>query len=361
MKASHKLLLVAAILMAAVSVWMAMGAPLPTQKKSTTPDDMVTPVARHTIESELILTGEVVPAFQVDVKGEVGGKVKKVHVQTGQFVRKGDPLITIDDTDLLTEKKSAQTQIDGAELEVDKKKGNYKRAKELFKSKLISQEIFSNLEADYRIAENALLKAQSQMQSVEDKLSKTRILAPSDGTVLDLFVNPGQVVVAAASVNSGTSLMTFADLSQLLINSHINQMDYTKLHLGTQVEVQMTDDVEHPVKAHVEFIAPLATVKSNIKGFEIQAAIDEADARLKPGMSVSMKVSLAKAKDSIAVPIAAVFVEGGERVVYVRKAGETERRKVVTGIANLSFVEILSGLEEGEEILLTEPVHKNKS
>lgn len=355
MKRPHKLLMLLAIAMAAVAIWFGMGRPMPQKSDQKETDTPLAEAKRRTIESELLLTGEVASASQVEVKPEVGGKVREVHVRTGQFVRKGDPLITIDDTDLLTEKATVQTEIDGANLEVDKKRGNYERAKKLFEAKLISQEIFANLEADMHIAENSLLKAQSRMRTVGDKLNKTRILAPSDGTVLDLYVNPGQVVVAAASINSGTSLMTFADLSQLQINSHINQMDYTKLQLGTEAEIQMADDVENPVKARIEFIAPMATVKSNIKGFEIQATVEDPDARLKPGMSVSMKVSLAKASNSVSVPIAAVFVEGNERVVYVRKVGGTERRKVTVGITNLSFVEIKAGLDEGEEILLVEP------
>ncbi|MCX7869378.1 MAG: efflux RND transporter periplasmic adaptor subunit, partial [Terrimicrobiaceae bacterium] len=202
-------------------------------------------------------------------------------------------------------------------------------------------------------AENTLEKARSRLRTVEDKLRKTRILAPADGTVLDILVNEGQVVVAAASVNAGTVLMNFADLSRLLINSHVNQMDAPSLKVGQSLEVNMP--TAPPLHATIEFIAPLATVKNNIKGFEVQALLDARDSRLKPGMSVSMTVPVARAAGAVAVPVAGVFREEKQTVVYVRKAGSIERREVEVGISDLGFAEIRSGLAEGEQILLYRP------
>jgi RND family efflux transporter MFP subunit len=317
--------------------------------------EMVATAEVRDIESSLLLTGEVTPAFKSEIKAEVGGKIREIHVNVGDFVKKGGLLVTIDDTDLLTEKAAAETEIAGAQLAVDKNRGNYERAESLFKQKLISQEVFSNLEADLNISKNTLAKAESRLQIVMDRLSKTKITAPVDGTVLDIPVTEGLVVVAAASVNSGTILMTFADLSQLLIESHVNQVDAPRLVRGQPVEVNMSDSTEEPVKARIEFIAPLAIVKNNIKGFEVQALIEDDSGRLKPGMSVSMNVPVGKAQHAVSVPVSAVFKESKKNIVYVRKGGTTEKRNVTVGVNNLSHVEIKSGIEAGEEILLVEP------
>jgi len=317
---------------------------------------LVTSAERRDISSTLLLTGEVVPAFQVDIKAEVGGKVKELHAATGEFIKKGEPLVTIDDTDILTDKSAAETEIAGAQLAVDKTKGNYDRARALFEQKLISKEVFKNLEADYAISQNSLEKARARLRTVEDRLRKTIIRAPSDGTVLDVLVNEGQVVVAAASVNSGTVLMNFADLSRLLINSHVNQVDAGSLKNGQEIEVNISGEKQDALKARIEFIAPLATVKNNIKGFEVQALILENSDRLKPGMSVSMTVPVAKAENAVSIPVSAIFKDNKETVVYVRKgAGSPERRRVEVGISDLGFAEIRSGLDEGEEIFVVEP------
>ncbi len=322
------------------------------------PADLLAQAERRDLESTLLLSGEVIPAFQVDVKPEVGGKIKELRVETGQEVKRGDLLAIIDDTDLMTEKSAALTEIAGARLSVDKNKGNRDRAKALFDEKLISKEVYANLDADLRISENSLLKAESRLQTVEDRLSKTRIIAPADGTILNLPVNEGQVVTAAASVNSGTLLMTFADLSRLLIDTHVNQMDVGKVSPGQKILVKVQGGDEQPISAIIDFVAPLATVKNNIKGFQVEAEIQDNAGRLKPGMSVSMTVPVGEAHGAVSVPIAAVFSENDENVVYVRSSQSgkiADRRKVTVGLSNLSFAEITSGLDEGEEILLINP------
>lgn len=315
-------------------------------------------VERRDIESNLLLTGEVTPADQVDVKAEVGGKIKQLSVELGQTVKKGDLLAVIDDKDLQTEKLGAQTDIDGAQLAVTKTQGNYERAKALYEQKLISKEVYSNLQSDYEIAQNTLEKAERRMEGVQDKLIKTRILAPFNGTVIDLPVIAGQVVTSSGSVNSGTIIMKFANLSDLQIYSHVNQADAPRLSEGQPVEITVADGMAKPYKGHIILIAPLATVKNSVKGFNVRAEIEGADRRLKPGMSVNMNVPVGKADNAVSVPVTAVFRERKDDVVYVLKDGSTEKRQVTVGLTDYSFAEIKSGLKEGEEILLVEP---NKS
>jgi len=337
----------------AVASWQGwIRRPSPATEKQSSPSATAT---RESVESKLLLSGEVTPALQVEVKGEVGGKVKTIHVAAGQNVKKGDLLVTIDDTDLLNELASAQTEIDGARLSVDKNRGNFERARALFEQKLISKEVFANLEADFRISENTLEKSERRLQTVKDRLSKTRILSPGDGTILDLLVNEGQVVVAAASVNSGTTLMLFADVSRLLINTHVNQMDVGRLVPNGKMLIHLSDAADDIAEARIEFIAPIATVKNNIKGFEVQSVLEHNDGRLKPGMSVSMDVPVGRVDGAVTVPVAAVFKERDTKVVYVRKAGVVEKRKVAVGLTDFNRAEIKSGVEEGEEILLIEP------
>lgn len=328
------------------------------RKNQVAKEPQMTTVAaaeRRDIKSDLLLTGEVTPAFQVEIKAEVGGKVKKIYVKVGQSVKKGELLAEIDDTDLLTDKASAETDIEGAQLSMEKNRGNYDRAKALYEQKLISKEVFSNLESDLAISKNALEKSQMRLQTVEDRLRKIRIEAPADGMPLDIPVKEGQVVVAAASVNAGTVLMTFANLSELLIKSHVNQADAPRLRKDQTVKVQMSESGDDPIRAHIDFIAPLAVVKNNIKGFEVKAVIDDNDGRLKPGMSVSMNVPVAEAEQVVSIPVNAVFKDRNQDIVYVQSGESVERRKVQLGVNDLYFVEVKSGLEAGEKILLSEP------
>ena len=201
-------------------------------------EKFVAKAEKRDIDSTVEVSGDVTPAFQIDVKAEVGGRVKALHVEPGDTVKEGDVLVEIDDRDLLSEKESAFTEIEGAKLSMQRAKNNFERGKDLAESKLVSQEVFDNLNSEYAIAQNGLTKAERKLQLVEDKLRKTKVLAPMDGTVLAAAVPlaEGMVVIAAASVNNGTTLMTIANLSKLLVDMQINQVDYRAL-TPNQIEI----------------------------------------------------------------------------------------------------------------------------
>jgi RND family efflux transporter MFP subunit len=311
---------------------------------------------KRDIDFSVEVSGDVAPRFQLEVKSEVSGKIKALHVEAGDQVKEGELLVEIDDRDLLTEKQSVLTEIDGAKLEVDKDRRNFDRAKELFDSKLISREQYDNLSSEFEMAQNSLVRAQRKLEILEDKLRKTKVTSPMQGTVLTRPVIEGQVVIAAASVNSGTPLMTVANLEELLVETHVNQVDVARLKEGQEVKLRAESIKDSMMNGRIIFIAPQALPKNNIKGFQVQAIITNPNPRLRPGMSVNLTVPIDHADDALSVPISAVFKgEGNQKVVYVRNGESTERREVKVGVTNFDYAEIKSGLQDGESILLVEP------
>jgi len=351
-------LIVLTVLAVAAGAWWGI-----TRRTATQPEtgrrnggETVTKAERRDIESVIEVTGDVTPASQIDVKPEVGGKIKRLHVDVGGKVNRGDLLVEIDDTDLLTEKAGAETEIAGTRLEVDKNRRNFERGRSLSEKRLVSQEVFDNLKSEFDLAENAMLRAQRRLQTVEDRLRKTLIRAPADGVILTLPVIEGQVVIAAASVNSGTTLMTIADLSRLLVVTHVNQVDIA--HVATEQHTAFRSEALPGVKSEsiISFVAPVATVKNNVKGFQVEALIENPDPRLRPGMTVLMKIPIGAARNVVSVPVAAIFNgEKNSKVVYVRSGTASSPRKVQVGLTNLFHAEITEGLEPGEEILLAKP------
>jgi RND family efflux transporter MFP subunit len=326
------------------------------QNDQEMPDKFVSKAEKRDIDFSVEVSGDVMPVTQLDVKAEVGGKVKKLHVLPGQTVKKGDLLAEIDDSVLLTDRDSANTEIEGAKLAMEKAKKNYERSLDLFQQKLVSQEVFDNTTAEYQIAQNDLVKAQKKLQQVDDQLHFAKVVASGDGTVLTVPVVEGQVIIAAASVNSGTTLMTVADLRKLLVQTHINQVDVARLELSQPVKLRAESLKDLEMEATISFIAPVATITNNVKGFDVQAMIDKPNPRLRPGMTVNMTVPIARADDALSVPISAVFKgDGNKKVVYVRKGETTEKREVKIGVTNIDHAQILQGVSEGEEILLVEP------
>jgi RND family efflux transporter MFP subunit len=326
------------------------------QEKSAVPDRLVARAEKRDIDASIEVSGDVAPRDQLEVKPEVGGKLKALNVEPGDQVKAGTLLAEIDDRDLLTEKESVLTEIEGAKLSMEKTQRNFERAQDLFERKLVSREVFDNLSSENKLAQNTLEKAQRKLQLVEDKLSKTKVVAPMDGTILDVPVSEGQVVIAAASVNSGTALMTIADLSRLLVVTHINQVDVARMGSTKQVKLRAESIREADMEAKISLVAQIATVKNNVKGFQVKALIEKPDPRLRPGMTVTLSIPIASAEDAVSVPIAAIFKgEGNKKVIYVRNGETTERREVKIGVTNTDFAQVIKGVEPGEEILLVEP------
>ena len=318
----------------------------------------IVPVKRRTIDYAIEVAGDVTPEVQLEVKSEVGGKVKAIHVEPGQMVKKGQLLCEIDDTDLRNEEASVITQLEGAQLSVERIQTNFKRAKDLFTHNLITKENYDNLASDLAIAENNSAKVERQLQTVRDKIAKTKIISPTDGVVLEVRVVEGQVIIGASSVNNGTVLMNVADVNRLLLEAVVNQVDVARLKWGQDVKIRMESAREKGMDGKIRFIAPVATTKNNVRGFLVRASILNPVEHLKPGMTVNMSIPVARAEDVLAVPITAVFRgENDSRIVYRVDGDPLNARptEVTLGVSNLEYVEIKSGLNEGDRILLVEP------
>ncbi len=314
-------------------------------------------VERRDIRRELEMTGDVAPSFEVEIKPEVGGKITRLHVAVNDTVERGQLVAEIDDSDLRTEKAAAETDIAGAQLTVERTRRDFERTRGLFERELASTEQFDNDRAEFDLAMNAFESTQRRLDQIEERIRKTRIEVPASGTVLDVPVLEGQVVVEAASVNSGTTLMKIADLSQLLVQTHINQVDAAALRLGQHADLRSEAFPEEEMHAEVTFIAPIATPKNNIKGFEVELAIRRAPERLRPGMTVSVTVPVEEVQNVLAVPVAAVFRRPADdvKIAYVHGDRRAEERLIDAGVSDLFFVEVRSGLNEGDVVLLAEP------
>jgi HlyD family secretion protein len=328
-------------------------------------------VEARDISFSITAAGEIGPADQVSVRPEINGKIAELPVDIGDQVKKGQLLCRLDDTDLQTEKETqvsqiagARLQIEAASLQVEKTEREFKRYEQLLQNQLVAQDIFDNARTDYQVAKNAhqlarnaLERAEKALKQVEDKLAKTRIEAPFDCTVLTRPVSLGQTVSGSAGFNSGTEIMTVANLNDMIIAAHINQADVTRMKAGQSVDVQVESVPGLKMKGVVERIAPQAIIRNGIKGFSARIGIKDLDPRVRPGMTSILSIPVASVENALSVPLSAVFTERGERFVYVKVEEEFERRPVQIGISDLSFAEVQRGLQEGEIVALEMPAN----
>src|SRR5262249_48620215 len=145
--------------------------------------------------------------------------------------------------------------------------------KELFDGHFVSQEIYDDARTERDLATNALTRAEQALALVDDRLRKTRILAPFDCTVLTRPVSLGQTVSGAAGFNAGTEILTIANLGEMIVNAHVNQADVVRLQEGRTVEIRAESVPGVKMTGIVERIAPQAVIKNGIKGFSARITI----------------------------------------------------------------------------------------
>ncbi len=308
------------------------------------------------IDFAVTAAGEIGPDDMVSIRPEVNGRISSLPVDIGDKVAAGALLCALDDSDLQTERSTQITQIEGAKLQVEKARRNYERNKQLHESHLVSQEVYDDSVTDFELAKNSLELAEKTLSQLEVQISKTRIMAPSDCTILTRPVSTGQAISGSGGVGGGTEIMTVANLKEMIITAHMNQADVPRLRIGQSVDVEVEAVPGMKIKGAVERIAPQATIKNNIKGFETQIRLKNLDPLVRPGMTAIMTIPLQSAENAVAIPLAAVFSEENDRYTFVRNQnGEFEVRPIRIGVADFQYAEVLDGLQNGDVVSLVRP------
>src|SRR4051812_9186044 len=260
-------------------------------------------VEQRDIRFSVPAAGEIGPAEQVSVKPEINGKIDELPVDIGDTVKKGQLLFKLDDKELQNEKASADTEVQRANLQLQQSERNYKRAQELFEENLIAKELYENSKTEYELAKNALERSQRDLAVIEERLTKTEVRAPFDCTVLTRPVSIGQAVSGSGGFNSGTEVLTIADLNSMIINAQVNQADVPRLKVGESVEVTVEAVPGLQASGMVERISPQATIKNNIKGYPARVVLKQIDPPVRPGMTASVRIPVATADNVTAVPL----------------------------------------------------------
>jgi HlyD family secretion protein len=336
----------------------------------------VAPALSTNINFAVTVAGEIGPAEQVSVRPEVNGRISELPVDIGDRVKKGDLLFALDDRDLQIELDTRKQEIDSALLQLEKARlrmqqaeRDYLRDQQLYGEKLVSEQVFEGTKQiwdsatkDFELAGNAVERARSTLALTEEKLTKTRVRAEFDCTVLTRPISAvGQAVSGSGGFNSGTEVMTIANLADLVILAHVNQADVTRLRTGMEVRVAIEAVAGLMVTGIVERISPQATIVNNIKGFSARIRLKTPDERVQPGMTANITIPVASASNVVAVPLAAVFTEfnqdkqQNERFIYVREGGKFVKRPARIGVVDYFFAEVQEGVRAGELVALEKP------
>ncbi|MFQ5824381.1 MAG: efflux RND transporter periplasmic adaptor subunit [bacterium] len=351
-------------------------------------------------------SGKVQPEKEIKISAFVSAEIKKLHVKEGDKVSEGELLVELDRTRYEASLDRAKSDLKSAKASLKKAKSELKRAKELYSKKLFSEADLEGAEANYELAESTVEQSQAILKQVRDDLSKTRLISPITGTVAKLNKEEGEI--ALGSQFQADVIMTVADLTRMEMVAEIDENDVVLVSLGDSAEIEvdaLPDEIFHGI---VSEIAHTATTRGRgtqeeVTNFDVKILITDNVEILRPGMSATVDIKTETHEEVLYVPIQAITMrepkdttqvagrfskktwrrkkgstrdenievwegESNDRgnqtankekrdkdqmvqVVFIVEEGKAKMLPVDTGITSEKNVEVIRGLQEGQEII----------
>lgn len=354
-------------------------------------------VERRTIVQTVSAVGKIEPEVKVKISSETSGEIIYLGVREGDTVKAGQLLVRIKPDIVETQLEQFKSAADAAKLETEvllaekiRSESELKRIAELYKKEFASKQEFELAKANFDRAyanynagiaryEQALAAYKQMQKSAE----RTTIRSPINGIVTKLSVEKGEKVVGTAQM-AGTEIMEIADLSVMNAIVEVDENDIVQVKVGDSsiIEVDAIPDIIYKgivwETGHSAITSGLGT-QDQVTNFKVKVRFLQPDHKLRPGMSCNVDIQTLKRENVLAVPLQAVTVrlenvekspdvqeggiqkEGGKEekikrpsapsVVFLNKDGKAKMVQVKTGISDKGYIEIIEGLQEGQEIV----------
>jgi HlyD family secretion protein len=332
-------------------------------------------VEKRDIIETVSASGKIQPETEVKISPDVSGEIVSLFVMEGDKVEKGDLLLKIkpDTYQSMLERSQASLNTSKSALEkaiaqLSESESNFSRNKILFENGTISRSEFEKIEASYKVAvlsvedgEYMVSSAEASLREAQENLNKTNIYAPISGTISRLNIELGERVVGTAQM-AGTELLRLANLNLMEVAVEVNENDINSVSLNDTALIEVDAYLGNTYKGIVSEIANSANVMGvsadQVTNFEVKVRIlDEVSFR--PGMTATVDIQTERAYAVLSLPIQAVTTrkdtantEDKVECVFAFQDNAANFIKVETGIQNDEFIQIISGLELGQDIII---------
>jgi RND family efflux transporter MFP subunit len=286
---------------------------------------------------------------EVRVGSQVSGIVKRLNVTVGSHIRRDEVIAEIDSQGLEARLAQARAQTSVAEQAVHRAEIELARGRQLGDQQLVPRQQVEDLGLAAEAARAQLEKARRDAGVVESDLSYAVIRAPISGTVASVSTQEGETVAAAFA--APTFVTIIADRALQLI-AMVDETDIANVRASNRVTFTVEAYPAREFEAHVERIAPKATIVSGVVNYEVMISIEGASDALKPDMTANISIRTAERR-ALVVPSAAVRREGEERFVYVDRDGNLAKQPVSIGVREAGIIEIKKGLTTSDRVLIS--------
>ena len=369
-------------------------------------------VSRQMVVHKVNASGKIKPETEVKISATSSAWIDSITVNEGDFVKKGKHLISLDRKQLLANYNSTSSSVRSAEARVTQELASKKRVENMYEQNLASDQELEAVQASYQIAKSSLEQAKSSLESRKDDLDKARIVAPQNGIVTAVNKEVGEMAVGG--MFQAEVLMIIADLNRMEVIVDVNENDVVSVSLGDTTEIEIDafqDTIFYGVVSEIAHMAQTSSMGSaeQVTNFEVKIRIIDVPEGIRPGMSATANIVTDKKIDALAIPIQSLTVRPAEsekstfgkgkrpkgssskddqkkpkakkmeELVFIladkpggvlrngelseldekqlKKSKKNKNGKVVhirpltVGISSETHYEVLSGLEEGDEIV----------
>jgi HlyD family secretion protein len=357
----------------------------------------VVAVERGTMVRSVVATGKIEPTTKVEIKSKANGIIETLPVDVDSKVEAGDVLAQLDRQQLEAALRGAEANLQAAQAaltaaqaelkkntveaegpEVQFAERNYERARQLFGQRLIPQSQLDDAHSAIDVAQNRQRAAQSQLAVSEAKVSEAQaqvaqakaasdqaaeslayatIRAPIRATVLSRDVEIGSPVSSILNLGANATLvMTLGDIRKVFVRGKVDEADIGLVSLGQPARIRVETFKERAFAGRVTQISPLGVEKDNVTSFEVKVSIDNPDQQLKANMTANAEIVLEEHPNALLVPQAAVSYDAAKHasVDLVSSGSKVGRARmpVTVGVSNGTKIEVLTGVREGDRVIL---------
>lgn len=348
-------------------------------------------VGRETVSETVVHSGNVDSASASVIYALTNGVVDEVIVSNGDFVVKGQELMRIQSVGTEEERTAAyasylaaQSLQNAAEVTKFIRQSELEQARRAIIDSVIAKndfddsreagndytqeeidrvdsavtsarQSFSAAEKNYLDADTAIRSAQAQtaaaLASYNASMDST-VLAPIDGRVVNLSVKRGDNTSAKSASSNGTTLLTIADFDSYSITVNVNEINIAKVSLGQKAIIVLDSFPDKEFFGTVSQIDDIGNEDQGLVTYRVEIDIVDPDPIIKAGMTALVSIEVGSSEGVIAVPLSALRIDGQERFVELVRRGSVRKQPVITGVRGSEYVEILSGLSEGDVVVV---------
>jgi macrolide-specific efflux system membrane fusion protein len=311
-------------------------------------------VTRRDIGSMVKATGVIKPMIGAEVRvgSRASGVVERLFVRIGDPVRKGQLLAELDLRDLLARSGQATAALESARASASYAQADLQRKRDLAKAQLISRSDLDLAERAAAVAEQQQKEAEATLDFARTELGYGHIDAPIAGIVASISTQEGETVAASFAA---PTFVTLLDLSRLEVWAYVDETDIGRIRTGQEARFTVDTYPGQEFAGRVTAIYPQAELRDNVVNYVTVVRFDAPkDATLRPEMTTAVKITLESHPQVLVVPRRAVRRDGNRAFVLSPRGAETVQVWVTTGSRDENGWEIVSGLREGDEVIVGE-------